>query len=162
AVVGGVVERGTSIPALTGLYVFGDFSEGTHGRLFYAGLDNNVIEELGIDQPANGFDLYLKGFGQDDGGEGYVLAGRNVGPSGKAGVVYRLMSIVAAPAILNLSTRLKVETGENVLIGGFIVTGSYSQQVVLRGLGPSLSDNGVPVNELLSNPKIELHDSTGA
>lgn len=162
AVIGGMVERGTSIPALIGKYVFGDFSEGTHGRLFYAELDNNLIEELRVDQPANGFDLYLKGFGQDDAGEVYVLADANLGPSGTGGVVYRLAPIAAAPAILNLSTRLKVGTADNVLIGGFIITGSDSQQVVLRGLGPSLSDNGVPLDEVLSNPEIELHDSTGA
>ena len=54
-----------------------------------------------------------------------------------------------------------METGDNVLIGGFIVTGSDSEEVVLRGIGPSLqlavSDRGV-----LPDPKIELHDSTGA
>ncbi len=162
AVIGGVVERGPSIPALSGRYVFGDFSEGSHGRLFYGELETNLIEELGIDDPTSGFDLFLKGFGRDASGELYVLADSSVGPSGTGGVVYKLAPIPASPAILNLSTRLKVETGENVLIGGFIITGSASQQVVLRGLGPSLADNGVPLAELLSDPTIELHDSTGA
>src|SRR5262249_863173 len=114
AVIGGVVERGPSIAALIGQDIFGDFSEGIHGRLFYGDLDNNLIQELGIDQPENGFDLYLKGFGQDDSGEVYVLADADLGPSGGGGVVYRLAPIAAAPAILNLSTRLKVETGDNV------------------------------------------------
>jgi hypothetical protein len=162
AVIGGMVERGTSIPALTGQYVFGDLSNGSHGRLFYGELDDNVIEELRIDEPTSGLDIYLKGFGQDDAGEVYVLADANLGPSGDGGVVYQLAPIAAAPAILNLSTRLKVETGDNVLIGGFIITGSDSLEVVLRGLGPSLPDDGVPADEVLSNPKIELHDSSGA
>jgi glucose/arabinose dehydrogenase len=163
AVVGGVIERGASIPALAGRYVFGDFAQGGHGRLFYASLDgNNVIEELGIDEPVGGFDLFLKGFGADDSGEVYVLGDSNAGPSGNGGVVYKLAPITPSDAIVNLSTRLKVETGENVLIGGFIITGSESQEVVLRGLGPSLTLNGLPNSELLSDPKIELHDGTGA
>jgi len=40
--------------------------------------------------------------------------------------------------LLNISTRLKVLTGNNVLIGGFIVTGSANKQVLLRALGPTL------------------------
>jgi glucose/arabinose dehydrogenase len=162
AVIGGVVERGPSIPALSGQYVFGDFSEGSHGRLFYGDLETNHVMELVIDQPAGGFDLFLKGFGQDDSGEVYVLGDANLGPSGNGGVVYKLAPITPSTAILNLSTRLKVETGDNVLIGGFIITGSDNQEVVLRGLGPSLSENGIPAAELLPNPKIDLHDSTGA
>ena len=45
----------------------------------------------------------------------------------------------AGPArALNLSTRLHVETGNNVGIGGFIITGSDPRPVLLRGIGPSL------------------------
>ena len=101
-----------------------------------------------------------QGLRQDDEGEVYVLGDSN-GPSG-GGVVYKIVPIPADPAILNLSTRLKVETGDNVLIGGFIVTGSDTEEVVLRGIGPSLQVNGVPLAGSLPNPKIELHDSTGA
>ncbi len=162
AVIGGVVERDPGIPALSGLYVFGDFAQGDRGRLFYGDLETDVVEELRIDEPAGGFDLFLKGFGRDDSDEIYVLGDSNLGPSGNGGVVYKLGPITPSAAILNLSTRLKVETGDDVLIGGFIVTGSDNQEVVLRGLGPSLSQNGIPTAELLSDPKIELHDSTGA
>jgi N-acetylneuraminic acid mutarotase len=56
----------------------------------------------------------------------------------------------------NISTRLKVETGDNVLIGGFIVTGSASKRVILRALGPSL-----PVSGPLVNPALELYDGAG-
>jgi len=58
----------------------------------------------------------LKGFGKDDSGEIYAL-GDTSGPVGGGGTVYKIVSIPAAPAIQNLSTRLKVETGDNVLIG---------------------------------------------
>jgi len=57
----------------------------------------------------------------------------------------------------NISTRLTVGTGENVLIGGFIITGTDPKQVVIRGLGPSLGLPGA-----LVDPILELHDSTGA
>src|SRR5262249_51990582 len=55
---------------------------------------------------------------------------------------------------INLSTRLLVQTGDNVGIGGFIVTGSDPKQVLLRGIGPSLGDFGV--SNPLGNPALEL------
>jgi hypothetical protein len=60
-------------------------------------------------------------------------------------------------AFANIATRLKVETGENVLIGGFIVTGTQPKKVLVRAIGPS-----VPVAGALSDPTLELRDSTGA
>ena len=61
---------------------------------------------------------------------------------------------------LNISTRVNVGTGDSVLIGGFIVTGTEAKLVVLRALGPSLSQQNV--TEVLADPVLELHDSTGA
>lgn len=60
----------------------------------------------------------------------------------------------------NISTRGDVETGENVLIGGFIITGTQAKQVVLRAIGPSLTVSGV--TGALADPLIELHDADGA
>src|SRR5205823_131341 len=57
----------------------------------------------------------------------------------------------------NISTRLRVEAGVNVLIGGFIVTGTQPKRVIVRAIGPSL-----PVAQALSDPILELRDSTGA
>jgi subtilisin family serine protease len=61
---------------------------------------------------------------------------------------------------INVSTRLRVETGDNIGIGGFIITGNQSKQVLMRGIGPSLSQYGVA--NVLGDPIIELHDSTHA
>jgi hypothetical protein len=61
---------------------------------------------------------------------------------------------------LNISTRLNVQTGDNVLIGGFIVSGNSSAKVLLRGIGPSLSASGVSTP--LQDPTLELHDSSGS
>jgi len=63
----------------------------------------------------------------------------------------------ATPAVLgNISSRLRVETGDSVLIGGFIVTGTQDKKVVVRALGPSLS-----LQNKLVNPTLELRDSSG-
>jgi hypothetical protein len=59
----------------------------------------------------------------------------------------------------NIATRLRVETGDNVLIGGFIVPGTQSKRVILRAIGPSLTTVGVP--DALANPTLELHGPGG-
>ncbi len=60
-----------------------------------------------------------------------------------------------APAqLLNISTRAQVQSGNNVLIGGFIITGSDPKNVLLRAIGPSLSGTGV--QGALQNPTLEL------
>jgi hypothetical protein len=59
-------------------------------------------------------------------------------------------------ALGNISTRLRVESGDNVLIAGFIVTGTQPKKVIIRGIGPSL-----PFAGRLDNPTLELRDSSG-
>ncbi|CAN5412752.1 hypothetical protein BH20VER3_BH20VER3_20960 [soil metagenome] len=61
--------------------------------------------------------------------------------------------------LVNLSTRLQVGTGNNVLIGGFIIQGNQLKKVVLRAVGPSLGSSGVAGS--LQDPQMELHDSSG-
>ncbi len=60
---------------------------------------------------------------------------------------------------LNISTRMEVKTGEQVLIGGFIITGSDPKEVVLRAIGPSLAGFGIP--NPLADPVLELHGADG-
>ena len=62
------------------------------------------------------------------------------------------------PKLVNISTRLRVGTGENVLIAGFVFRGS---SVILRGLGPSLNVNGTPVPGALQDPVIYVYDDKG-
>lgn len=57
--------------------------------------------------------------------------------------------------LLNISTRLPVQTGDNVLIAGFIITGNVPKRVIVIGLGPSLSSVGV--TGAMANPTLELH-----
>ena len=59
------------------------------------------------------------------------------------------------PRLFNISTRGPVLTGDNVLIGGFIIQGSTNKQVVIRARGPSMAALGVPGT--LANPQLALY-----
>jgi hypothetical protein len=54
---------------------------------------------------------------------------------------------------------MRVQTGDNVGIGGFIITGSAPKHVLLRAIGPSLTQSGVP--DALADPVLELHGPGG-
>src|SRR4051812_36561822 len=63
---------------------------------------------------------------------------------------------VAAPVkLLNLATRARVLTADRVSIAGFIIVGAEGKPILLRGLGPSLTANGVP--GALQDPVLELY-----
>lgn len=70
------------------------------------------------------------------------------------------MPAAAPNRLANISTRLQAGVGEDVLIGGFILRGSPSKRVMIRAIGPSLSSSGI--TNVLADPILELHDSTGA
>jgi hypothetical protein len=72
----------------------------------------------------------------------------NAGTAGKCKVQSKLA---------NISTRMRVETGDNALFGGIIVTGNQDKKILLRAIGPSLS-----FTDKLQDPILELHDSSGA
>ena len=96
------------------------------------------------------------------GGYTVIVKGAN-GETG-VGLVEAFDLEQASPTKLaNISTRGFVQTGDNVMIGGFIITGSSdsSTRVVMRGIGPSLNVNGVPVPGKLADPLIELHKPDG-
>jgi hypothetical protein len=63
----------------------------------------------------------------------------------------------ATPHYANIATRMTVGTGDNVLIAGFIVTGAQSKRVLLRGIGPSLTNLGV--SGALADPTLTFYDS---
>jgi len=52
---------------------------------------------------------------------------------------------------------MRTDTGDNVGIGGFIITGSVPKHVIIRGIGPSLTKFGFSAPELLADPTLELH-----
>lgn len=68
------------------------------------------------------------------------------------------LAVQRAPTLANISTRLNILTGDNVLDGGFILTGLGAKTLLIRGLGPSLADAGIA--STLADPIIELHSTT--
>jgi CSLREA domain-containing protein len=70
-------------------------------------------------------------------------------------------AVELAPVLArNLSTRAKVEAADNVLIAGFIITGTVPKKLVIRALGPSLSDANV--RGVLEDPELELRTADGS
>jgi uncharacterized repeat protein (TIGR03803 family) len=90
-----------------------------------------------------------------------LLYGSTAGYGGAEGLgTLFSLSIRPSTALLNISTRMRVETGDNVLIGGFIVTGTAPKNVVIRGIGPSLSSVGI--SGALADPTLELRGPDGS
>ena len=72
---------------------------------------------------------------------------------GMTGVVRVNPSTTTPTTLANISTRLPVQTGDNALIGGFIITGTQPKKVIIRAIGPSLALSGKlqdPVLQLFS------------
>ncbi|MBA3963786.1 MAG: heme-binding protein [Chthoniobacterales bacterium] len=69
-------------------------------------------------------------------------------------------AITLSEGLVNISTRMKVGTGESQAIAGFIISGNAAKTLVLRALGPSLAQFGL--GGVLANPALEIHDHTGA
>jgi hypothetical protein len=59
----------------------------------------------------------------------------------------------------NISTRSQVGTGDQVMIGGFIIGGTTGSKVMVRAIGPSLTARGVA--DALKNPILDLYDRNG-
>lgn len=87
-----------------------------------------------------------------EGAEHSLYGATTVGGASNNGTVYRL-NMAPPRDLLNISTRLQVLTGDKVLIGGFIVTGTDPKKVIVRGIGPSLNNVGAT----LQDPVLELH-----
>jgi uncharacterized delta-60 repeat protein len=68
----------------------------------------------------------------------------------------RTAFILRPTTLGNISTRLRALSGDNAMIGGFIITGTQTKTVVVRGIGPSL-----PILGALADPVIEVYGSSG-
>jgi phospholipase/lecithinase/hemolysin len=87
-----------------------------------------------------------------------VLAGKNGGTG--VGLVEVYDDDNTSSTLANLSTRGFVGTGEDVMIGGFIVNSGDNPLIVIRAIGPTLSKSGI--TNPLADPLVELHDANGA
>ncbi len=89
--------------------------------------------------------------GDRDGEDNQSELASGTGPNNPA-------SVIRTGKELDISTRLHVETGQHVGIAGFIIGGSTSKQIIVRALGPSLAQLGVP--GALQDPSLSLYDSS--
>lgn len=67
----------------------------------------------------------------------------------------------AEARLTNLSTRGVVGSGDDVLIGGFVIRGPAPVQVVVRGVGPGIPAELVAIRDQLADPLLELYSSAG-
>jgi hypothetical protein len=94
----------------------------------------NTLEGTAIDMGAPGFD--------NDTGFGFIQADA---------------TLAATPANLsNIATRASVQTGDNVMIGGFIIEGAVPKKVLIRARGPSLGAAPFNIPGTLANPFMQL------
>lgn len=91
-------------------------------------------------------------------GSGGTMVLASLALSGLRGVTLNgvaLPGTLPNPKAINLSTRMRVQTGDEVGIGGFIITGNTPKHVIIRAIGPSLATFNVP--NVLADPVLELH-----
>jgi hypothetical protein len=85
------------------------------------------------------------------------------GKAGSSGIVvveiYDADAMSAASTFVNISTRAYASTGNRVTIGGFVVSGNASKQILIRAIGPTLNTQGISEVDVLADPMIELHDA---
>ena len=152
-----------SLPFITGV-VFND----ANGNNFYdpgEGIGGVRVDVAGanffaVTSSSGGYSVPVPG----DGSFNVTFSGGGVSTTQRSVTVANLQNVkvdyittaATAPAavLANISTRMRVETGENVLIGGFIITGTAPKRVIVRAIGPSLAADGVA--GALQDPTLEL------
>ena len=106
--------------------------------------------------PANSLDAVVLATLQPG---GYTVEARGAGTTTGVAIVevYDASTTLAGPKAINVSTRANVGTGENVLIAGFIINGTVSRRVLVRGVGPTLRIfPGIAANSVLVDPQLRL------
>ena len=174
---GGFISPGSSAGAIG---VTGDYTQGPdaalvsevggpHSRQFdqlVVGGMANVNGKLTL-RAINGYvpeaDATFSPLAYGTGSGSFTTSGNAQMTLGATGLLGTLDPNVAPPPaakLLNIATRLRVEQGENALIGGFIITGSAPKRVIVRALGPSLSSRGIAGG--LADPTLELFTPNGS
>ena len=116
-------------------------------------------------------DIRNSGYAPGDGREAAIIAELQAGNytaivrgvnhmTGVALVEVYDLSTNSNSILTNISTRAFVQTNDDVMIGGFIVQGGVSKKVIVRAIGPELTQYGV--RNALADPTLELHDGAGA
>ena len=156
-------KQTNSTPFITGI-VYQD----TNGNGFYdpgEGIGGIRVDVTGssffaVTSPSGGYSVPVPG----NGSYTVTFSGGSISTTQRSASVAGLLNTkvdlpvpaATTPTVLaNISTRLKVETGDNAAIAGFIVTGTQAKKVIIRAIGPSLGLAGQ-----LGNPTLELYSGT--
>ena len=156
-------KQTNSTPFITGI-VYQD----TNGNGFYdpgEGIGGIRVDVTGssffaVSSPSGGYSVPVPG----NGSYTVTFSGGSISTTQRSASVAGLLNTkvdlpvpaATTPTVLaNISTRLKVETGDNAAIAGFIVTGTQAKKVIIRAIGPSLGLAGQ-----LGNPTLELYSGT--
>lgn len=141
---------GNKVPKVQNLVSIPDFRQISPLVYSATSSNNGVATAIG-----SGFNLLIKGNGI--GTAQLTVTATDL--DGVSVVQSFNVTVTAAPARLtNISSRALCSTGDNVLIGGFIVAGGSSKKVVMRALGPSLAQYGV--QNTIANPGLRLNDTS--
>jgi hypothetical protein len=138
------------------LWVFGgeDLDGGLFGNVeVYNPVSNSWRQDPNMPSPRHGIwasvignKVYMPGGGNH---AGFAATNTN-----------QIFTVSSETTLSNISTRSLVQTGEKVMIGGFIVQGTGPKRVIIRAIGPELTQYGIA--DALDNPRLELHNGTGA
>ena len=111
-----------------------------------------------LNNPSPGYDSFGASVAID-GTRAVIGAPGDASPQADKGSIYVYGPM---PSVGNVSTRLPVGTGDDVLIEGFIVQGpaGSTKKIMVRAIGPSLIPFGIP--DAVTNPTLEIRDSSGA
>ncbi|MGI8955910.1 MAG: SBBP repeat-containing protein [Chthoniobacterales bacterium] len=186
---GGVAIGGIAVDSAGNAYVTGSTNSTNFPTAnaiqptFGGGTRDAFVTKINAAGSALSYSTYLGGSGADGGadlaldsaGNAYITGSTDSANfptvagsfdetvSGTDAFITKIHADTAPPessTLLNISTRLQVLTGDQVLIGGFIVTGTDPKMVILRAIGPALIDFGIP--DALADPVLELHAADGS
>jgi hypothetical protein len=118
--------------------------------------NTDAADSFGYSVAASGDTVVVGANGESSNATG-IDGDENNNSAAQAGAAY--VFTLGPATLLNISSRLNVGTGDDVLIGGFIVTGSDPKKVILRAIGPSLPLGGA--TGVLADPVLELHEPDG-
>src|SRR5436305_131887 len=143
----------------------------TDSQLFYSySMDGGNTWAANV-AASNSFNPFLGYPNQNKMGDYMSIVSDNTGANvaycatfnGEQDIYYlRVASVSVSTTLYNISTRAFVQTGDDVMIGGFIVQGTGPKTVIVRAIGPELIPPPYNIPNALANPTLELHNSTGA
>lgn len=89
----------------------------------------------------------------------FVVNGKNATSGIVLIEVYDADQYGSSATFVNIAARAYASTGDNVTIGGFVVSGTTGKRVLLRAVGPTLTTQGIGASAVLADPVIEVHDA---